>query len=265
MPKNNFNVLKKIISFLRHNILGFDRSYLFELERRVTTLENIINTLPANNKDIWLFQNKSERMDATSDLFDEHRRKFHLSRYEFACSFVNNLYVADIACGTGYGTEILKLRGNARHVIGIDIAEEAIDYAIKHHNPLDTEFKVGSANNTKLPSESIDAIISFETIEHVDDDLEMLKEFFRILKPGGLLICSTPNQWPITQHHLRSYNKLDFEKIINTFFKLDKIFNQNSGCNSYYNHNQPFGIIETTNINYHLAECFIAICQKNNK
>lgn len=121
-----------------------------------------------------------------------------------------------------------------------------------------------SGTQTELGAESFDIIVSFETIEHVPNDLDLLKEFHRILRPGGILVCSTPNEWPIkiATHHVREYNKDSFCRLLNNYFELDGLYNQNSGDLSAFNHGQPFGIIETTNENHALAECFIAVCKK---
>ena len=54
----------------------------------------------------------------------------HLARYDFACKFVNRKKVLDIACGMGYGSKMLSKAG-ALCVDGVDISEEAIEYA-KH-------------------------------------------------------------------------------------------------------------------------------------
>ena len=257
--------LQSIISLIRRKFLGFDKNKIHELERRVIGLEILVNRYDQNNQVFWLYQNKFERMDATDEIFDKDRREFHLARYKFACDYVKDLKIADIACGTGYGTELLKNKGKANFVLGIDISEQAIAYAQEKHHPEGTEFKVASADNTGLTAESFDVIISFETIEHVPDDKTLLTEFHRLLKPGGLLICSTPNQWPITQYHLRTYNRQSFERVLNINFRIDKLYNQNSGTNSPYNHKQPSGIVKSTDNIQDLAECFIILCYKENK
>jgi len=149
-------------------------------------------------------------------------------------------------------------------VAGFDIDELAIKYADKKHGIHGVRFRTASADDTREPSGFYDAVISFETIEHVADDVAMLDEFARILKPDGLLICSTPNAWPIdlSQHHLRTYDKKAICEVLGRNFSVVKIYNQNSGSDFYYNHGQPAGIVETDESNYLDAECYIIMCRR---
>ena len=212
----------------------------------------------------WLFQNRSERMDPTLPIFDPGRAEFHLDRYRFAAERVKSLTVADIACGTGYGTELLKERGGAQSVTGIDICPDAVNYATKKHAPDGVRYFCASGDATGIESNSLDAITSFETIEHVDCDIKLLVEFARILKPGGLLICSTPNMWPleIAPHHVRVYDRDSFRSVLEADFESIELYNQNSGTSFQFNRDQERGIHPTTNENHELAECFLAVARK---
>jgi len=227
-------------------------------------IKNFYEDILYDQTKIWLYQNREERMDASLGIFNESRRQFHLSRYDFACKISQNKVVADIACGTGYGTELLIKTGNAIKVYGVDISSDAINYARTHHSSQETEYICSSGENTGLGDETIDMVVSFETIEHVPNYHDLLKEFSRILKPGGILVCSTPNEWPIeiATHHVREYNRSTFIALLSNWFEIDKLYNQNSGGTSPFNHAQEMGIIETTDNNFSLAECFIAVCKK---
>jgi len=55
---------------------------------------------------------------------------------------------------------------------------------------------VGSATDIPLPDVSFDTVVSTEVLEHVPDPLKALREMYRVLKPGGYLILSTPMYWP---------------------------------------------------------------------
>ena len=96
----------------------------------------------------------------------------HVHRYAFSLHFTKDKIVVDIACGTGYGTYMIS--ENAKHVTGIDISKETIDYANKHYNRKNLKFVVGNIIKIPLPSNSVDVVISFETIEHHDKHLEMI-------------------------------------------------------------------------------------------
>jgi SAM-dependent methyltransferase len=119
----------------------------------------------------------------------------HCHRYAFARRFVAGRRVLDAACGEGYGAALLA--GVAQCVTGVDIepgvvADAAARYA-RHGNLV---FEAASVTKLPLPDASVDAVVSFETIEHLGaaDQPQMIAEFARVLAPGGILILSSPNR-----------------------------------------------------------------------
>lgn len=114
----------------------------------------------------------------------------HIYRYRFASRFVSGKRVLDIACGEGYGTAAL-LQAGAAAVIGIDLSEEVCAHARKKYG---IDARPGLAERIPLPDKSVDVVVSFETIEHIDRPDIFLDECARVLAPGGRLIISTPNK-----------------------------------------------------------------------
>lgn len=136
---------------------------------------------------------KGERQIATDY---KNIRADHKNRYQFACDQLRKLQatnVLDLACGIGYGTLMLAEATQAK-VTGVDIDKNAIDYAKLYYQNDNTNFICEDAIKCDLQIASFDAVVSFETIEHVSFDKELLAIFYRSLKKGGTLICSTPNQ-----------------------------------------------------------------------
>ena len=221
----------------------------------------ICNTKPDA---MWVFSNRQERMDATLPFFDKNRRHFHMERYRFASEYVSGHIIADIACGTGYGTKLMVQEGKAKKAVGVDISAEAIRYAKKEHADRKAEFICANGSSTGLRARRFDMIVSFETLEHVEDDQKLLAEFARLLKPEGILIISTPNAWPLTSspYHVREYDRKSFKAVLERNFRIKTLFNQNSGTDSPLNHGQAAGIIPTTPKNQGLAECYLALCEK---
>lgn len=233
------------------------------LGKRLEAAERLVEFVSADETNRWLYQNRLERMDATLDVFDEKRREFHLHRYRFAAQRVKGKRVLDCACGTGYGTRLLREAGGAVFVVGVDIDHKAIKYACKKHKLAATAFICSSGDRLALPNASVDVVISFETIEHVQNDVALVKEFHRVLEPDGVLIISTPNQWPLadTPYHIREYNRSSFIKALEDHFTCLELYNQNSGSNTPLNRGQAPGIVSTTPENENLAECYLAVCQ----
>lgn len=268
-----FHAVKKqiilpLLKELRRLAIGDDitsiETRLNKLNDKLDKLQKLLDIIANNPKLLWLYKNRLERMDATVEFFDEARRAFHLARYEFASKYVAGKVVADIACGTGYGTELMVNAGKARKAIGVDIDIETINYAKGTHMPEGVEYVCASGDATGILDKSVDVVVSFETIEHVPDETPLLREVHRILRPGGILICSTPNNWPldIAPYHVRVYDRYSFEAALSGCFESIELYNQNSGNNSSFNHGQPVGIRRTKPENETTAECYIAVCTK---
>lgn len=94
----------------------------------------------------------------------------HMQRYEIASNLVEGKNVLDAACGEGYGSYILSKK--AKNVMGIDISSEAIEYASEEYKNKNLKYICASIEKLPLEDNSIDIIISFETIEHVNEDVQ---------------------------------------------------------------------------------------------
>jgi ubiquinone/menaquinone biosynthesis C-methylase UbiE len=145
-----------------------------------------------------------ERILETRDLHMDMSREFssrsdaHIVRYALAAEWVRpGDTVLDCACGLGYGSALLAARSAGRRFIAVDIDETAIRYAYDHFaGRYGVEYRQSPGEQLGfLSDQSIDTIVSFETIEHVPDYLQILQEFARVLKPDGRLIASVPNLW----------------------------------------------------------------------
>jgi SAM-dependent methyltransferase len=164
-------------------------------------------------------------------------RNEHLARYQFAMGYVQGKVVVDCACGDGTGSEMYAKAGAAM-VHGFDISVEAIESASKTRRQPGLEFFVGEASNLPLAAKTADAYISFETIEHLQDDRGYLKEVVRVLKPDGVFICSTPNR-AVTNHgkpitakpanpfHVREYDPVELLELLQEHFDQIAGFGQN--------------------------------------
>jgi 2-polyprenyl-3-methyl-5-hydroxy-6-metoxy-1,4-benzoquinol methylase len=251
--------LNEAMEFIRNQ-----RKQLDHLRQRVTQMESVLDLCLGSDEGLWLWRNRSERMDPTVPVFDPLRAQFHIARYQFAAGYSRERNVADVACGTGYGCQILAAKGKARRVCGFDICPESVEYARKKYRSSRIEFRAASAEKLGVADGSYDLVTSFETIEHVRDDSLVIDELARVLVSNGKLICSTPNNWPldIAPHHTRVYDRDSFAKLLETRFRILAIYSQNSGSDWKYNHGQPAGIHPTTDENHATAECFVALCEK---
>lgn len=172
----------------------------------------------------------------TLEKSSQRNQEDHVARYEFAKSFVQGKTVLDIACGTGYGTKILRDAG-ATVVTGVDIDAEAIRYAKQNYAAEGIAYVCESAASISLPADHFDVIVSFETIEHLldDDRKKYLAQLRSCLKKDGLLILSTPNKlitspWsekPLNPYHVLEYYKETLEEEMhNSGFVVNEWFGQ---------------------------------------
>src|SRR5258706_12690362 len=116
----------------------------------------------------------------------------HLHRYAIAKSFAENKQVLDIACGEGYGSNLLA--DAAAKVWGVDINAETIRQATNKYKKNNLVFSEGSIENIPCENSSIDLVVCFETIEHIVNHDKLMAEIKRVLKPLGILIASTPDK-----------------------------------------------------------------------
>jgi SAM-dependent methyltransferase len=126
----------------------------------------------------------------------------------------------DIASGSGYGSQLLARY--ADKVYGVDIEERAIDYAVKHYSEKNIEFKVGSGTAIPLDDETIDTVVTFETLEHIENYQSFIEEIKRVLKKNGQLMLSTPNdrEFPEGNHfHVHEFTYEELLGLLKKHFK----------------------------------------------
>jgi SAM-dependent methyltransferase len=116
----------------------------------------------------------------------------HLHRYILASKLCMGKTVLDLACGEGYGSCLLAML--AKKVIGMDIDKTTIMRAAEKYEFPNLSFMYGDCTSIPQDAHQFDLVVSFETLEHHDQHEKMLEEITRVLKPGGMLIISTPDK-----------------------------------------------------------------------
>ena len=160
----------------------------------------------------------------------------HWWRYAFAAAFVAEKSVLDIACGSGYGSELLLTRGGAKRVMGADLDPDAVRYARlrygSRHEPSRLRYAAADACEPCM-EERFDAVVSFETIEHVPRPDRMLAGITKMLTGDGLLVISTPvrrmgtlTAAPGNPFHLREWTVDEFGALMKEHFGEVELFGQ---------------------------------------
>jgi SAM-dependent methyltransferase len=158
----------------------------------------------------------------------------HWHRYAFARRFVAGRRTADVACGEGYGSALLA--GVAQSVVGVDIDAASIVHArAAYGTQSNLRFLEGSAAALPLPDAVVDAVVSFETLEHLEaaDQPRMIAEFARVLAPGGLLVISSPNRAEysdargyVNPFHLHELDREGLARLLGSAFPALRWFRQ---------------------------------------
>lgn len=163
--------------------------------------------------------------------FNNHYGKFeHLHRYALALEYIEGKVVLDIACGEGYGTNLLS--ENAKKVCGVDISNEAIKHAQEKYIKCNLEYKHGSATAIPYENKSFDVVTSFETIEHLFEQEKMFSEIKRVLKPDGILILSSPEKEiyglrdPNNIYHVKELTLDELINLVTANFKNNLVLKQ---------------------------------------
>lgn len=155
----------------------------------------------------------------------------HLHRYALAKLFVKDKVVLDIASGEGYGSALLS--ESAKHVYGVDIDEKVIRFAAEKYKKDNLSFLTGSASSIPVEDNSIDVLVTFETIEHHSKHEEMMLEVKRVLKSDGMMIISSPDKLVYSDmtgfnnpYHVKELYREEFKELLKTHFSNVKVYYQ---------------------------------------
>ena len=147
----------------------------------------------------------------------------HYHRYLLAREHCRNLDVLDCASGEGYGAALLSQV--ARSVVGVEIDPASVEAANTEFARPNLRFLQGDARAIPLPDASVDVAVSFETLEHLVEQDQFLSELKRVLRPGGLLIISTPDRdiySPLgsapNPYHRLELTRSEFETLLQRYF-----------------------------------------------
>ncbi|MGI8505998.1 MAG: class I SAM-dependent methyltransferase [Solirubrobacteraceae bacterium] len=149
----------------------------------------------------------------------------HLAVYEWIGARTIGQRVLDMACGEGYGSEVLSRA--AESVLGVDANPEAYDHARLRYRRQNLHFERGLVETHGAPG-AYDTVAFLQTIEHVGDPVAVLAHFRSLLAPGGVAYVSTPNLLTLAPAgaeksgnpwHLKEYRAREFDALCRSTFE----------------------------------------------
>lgn len=138
--------------------------------------------------------------------------------------------ILDFGCGSGILFEKLKKLNPHSRLIGIDVSKEAIKLA-REKFPNDNFYIIQDGQTFPISDKSIDFILATDVIEHVYETNKTLAEFYRILKPDGKLLLTTP------------YHGL-IKNLIIVLFYFEKIFDPVEAHIRFYTKKSLFSVLK---------------------
>lgn len=194
----------------------------------------------------------------------------HLMRYKSVSEIVKDKIVLDAATGDGYGAFILS--SHAKKITGIDISNESINYAKNNYYNNNLDYLQSSIEKLPFEDSTFDVIISFETIEHVDINIQnkFFAEIKRVLRDNGILIISTPDKKYYSdiynyknEFHIKEFYEEEWNDFISNYFSNTKTFYQKTEnahiITSKYSENSR--IFDNNSLNH--GKYLISICSES--
>jgi SAM-dependent methyltransferase len=156
----------------------------------------------------------------------------HFHRYALVTRWCANKRTLDAACGEGYGSALLA--NTASSVEGVDISEQAIAHARQRYGDMDgLGFHVANCTSLPFDDDEFDRVVSFETLEHLAEQDQLMAEFRRVLKPDGFLILSSPDKAVYSdqqsfenEYHVKELYRDELEVLIQRHFPASRLLGQ---------------------------------------
>ena len=173
-------------------------------------------------RDRWRFSFWHRFIPRLSRVKNPYRDEF-IWRYSWANRYCRGMDVIDVPCGMGWGTSLIR---DAKTLSGIDLNAEAVDEARNRYGG-HAAFKVGDMSQLEFPDSSIDVVCCLEGIEHVPVEVGnlFLAEAFRVLRPAGRLLISSPYCTTLPHsgnpHHVHEYPPDEIIAAVSRYFLIE--------------------------------------------
>jgi len=152
-------------------------------------------------------------------------RAAFLWRYSWVSQQCVGREVLDVPCGMGWGTSLIR---GTRKLIGLDLSPEAIAEANRRYGNI-AQFRIGDMGKLDYPEASFDVVSCLEGIEHVPVEVgrKFLAEAERVLRPGGVLLLSSPYCRTMPHsgnaYHIHEYQPDEIRAVVSERFDIENV------------------------------------------
>ena len=159
----------------------------------------------------------------------------HLIAYKEAAKIISGT-VLEVGSGEGYGIDELAFKSD--HYIAVDKYKSRISTETLKTNKI-TFIQTEVPPLKEIENNSVNFVVTFQVIEHINHDKQFLEEIHRVLKPGGKLILTTPNSiMSLSRNpwHVREYTPEEMKGLLDSIFdvvELNGIFGNEKVMNYY--------------------------------
>lgn len=175
-------------------------------------------------RDRWEFRLRRGVVPWITRRQNPYKAAFHW-RYEWVSSRCGGKDVLDVPCGMGWGTSLIR---GARRLSGVDLSEEAIAEAQRRYGRL-ANFSIGDMGKLNFEESTFDLVSCLEGIEHVPVEVghRFLNESNRVLRPGGILMLSSPYCRTMPHsgnpYHLHEYRPEEIRALVSERFEMEDV------------------------------------------
>lgn len=216
--------------------------FLRRFSRLFTSVGKILNEIP--NKDIEglkaYYEKKAGKYDIINETFesaDLYKKMMYSTRVDIAMRMMDispSDNILEIGCGEGYYTK--RLLEKTKNVTATDISENFLSRTKANTGNRAKCYLACPAEKVPFPSETFDKIFMSEVIEHLLDWRSGMNEAYRILKPGGIIVISTPSKLsyfnilchikillrndPLDGDHIKEFSRKELSSLIKDRFSI---------------------------------------------
>ncbi len=136
--------------------------------------------------------------------------------------------ILDVGCGPGIVCYLASKREDIVEIHGLDLQDDMITQARSNITSNKVSLHCEFAEHLPFENDYFDTVIMGEVLEHVFSEKEAVADASRVLKPGGRIIVTVPNDGKLSFGHIRSFNKDSLTKLLALHFVIKEAINMDN-------------------------------------